>query len=68
MKYAIGIALPALIFWGSLNYFLHGFLGFGMPFAAFWILLKKKKNLFTEENRQRYGFLYEGYVDNKFYW
>ncbi|OMJ72055.1 hypothetical protein SteCoe_29587 [Stentor coeruleus] len=42
--------------------------GFGMPIFIFFQLYKYRKNLFEEEAKYKYGFLFSGYLHNRYYW
>jgi hypothetical protein len=51
------IAVPSIIIWG-----------FGIPFFAWIILSRSKDDLDLVETREKYGFLYNGYKKNYYYW
>jgi hypothetical protein len=52
-----GVALPAILVWGL-----------GIPFFAFAILTKNKKDLNKEKVMEAFGFLYRGYKHEYYYW
>lgn len=52
-----GVALPSIIVWGV-----------GIPFFAYLLLLREKHKLGTLELREKFGFLYNGYKKQFFYW
>ena len=51
------LAIPSLILWG-----------FGIPFYAWIILAKYKEDLDLIDIREKYGFLYNGYKKNFYFW
>ena len=51
------IGLPSLIFWGI-----------GIPIGAFYILKKHSHELHREDMKAKFGFLYEGFKVNAYYW
>ena len=55
--YSLILAAPSLIVWG-----------FGIPLYAWIILAKYKDNLDLIEIREKYGFLYNGYKKNFYFW
>ena len=57
MRYSLFVAAPSLINWG-----------FGIPFVAWIILSRNKKDLETIELREKYGFLYNGYKKSYYFW
>jgi len=42
--------------------------GLGIPFFAYRILKKNQGNLESNEFKSKYGFLYDGYKSEKYYW
>lgn len=42
--------------------------GFGVPIYIFFQLYKYRKNLFEEEAKYKYGFLFSGYLHSRYYW
>ena len=57
MLWSFGMAFPALIFWG-----------FGIPIAATFILKHHYNELHELKTKALYGFLYEGYRIECFFW
>ena len=57
IRYSLFVAAPSLINWG-----------FGIPFVAWIILSRNKKDLETIELREKYGFLYNGYKKSYYFW
>jgi len=55
--WVFAVALPAFIVWGL-----------GIPFFAYRILKKNQLNLESNEFKSKYGFLYDGYKSEKYYW
>lgn len=55
--WALGVAFPSLVVWGL-----------GVPFFAFVLLSRKKNKLKVLEVKERYGFLYNGYKHEFYYW
>ena len=55
--YSLFIALPALLLWG-----------FGMPAFILMSMYKRRNALCMVKNRLRFGFLYNGYRQKRFYW
>ena len=55
--YSLALAVPSLIVWG-----------FGIPLYAWIILAKYKEDLDLIEIREKYGFLYNGYKKNFYFW
>ena len=55
--YSLILAVPSLIIWG-----------FGIPLYAWIILAKYKEDLDLIEIREKYGFLYNGYKKNFYFW
>ena len=51
------LAVPSLILWG-----------FGIPLYAWIILAKYKEDLELIDIREKYGFLYNGYKKNFYFW
>lgn len=51
------IALPSIIVWGL-----------GIPFFAFTLLTRVRKDLDSIRTREKYGFLYRGYRKDFYYW
>ena len=55
--YSLTIAVPSLVIWG-----------FGIPLFA-WIVLARNKDCLTQiEAREKYGFLFNGYKENYYFW
>ena len=57
INYSIILAIPSLIIWG-----------FGIPAFAWIVLARNKKHLDLIETREKYGFLYNGYKKNFYFW
>ena len=57
MKLSLGLAMPSIIFWG-----------FGIPIFALIILWRNRKDLDSLQSREKYGFLYNGYKKNYYFW
>ena len=57
LNYSFILAVPSLIIWG-----------FGIPAFAWLILARNKNNLEKLEAREKYGFLYNGYKKNFYFW
>lgn len=57
INYSMMIAVPSLIIWG-----------FGIPAFAWFILARNKEDLDLLEVRERYGFLYNGYKKQFYFW
>ena len=55
--YSLILAVPSLIIWG-----------FGIPLYAWIVLAKYKENLDLIDIREKYGFLYNGYKKNFYFW
>jgi hypothetical protein len=55
--YMFAVALPTLLVWSV-----------GLPLLSFSILACKRRKLNQLENKLRFGFLYNGYTENVFYW
>lgn len=55
--WSIGVALPCIIVWGL-----------GIPFFAFVLMSRVRKNLVKMEVKELYGFLYNGYKKEFYYW
>lgn len=51
------IAVPSILIWG-----------FGIPGFAWVILARNKQGLDLVDTREKYGFLYNGYKKNYYYW
>ncbi len=51
------VALPGLIIWGL-----------GIPFFAMVLLFKNRKKLSKLEIKEKYGFLFNGYNIDYYYW
>ena len=56
-RYALLVALPTLVLWGTLT-----------PLLALLVLISGRNNLTSQEMRIRLGFLYTGYDLKKYYW
>ena len=57
MNYSLIIAVPSIVVWG-----------FGIPFIAWVILNRNKERLDEIETREKYGFLYNGYKKQYYFW
>jgi hypothetical protein len=55
--WAYGVALPGIIVWGL-----------GIPILAFILLYKQRKRLTKLEVKEKFGFLYNGYQKDFYYW
>lgn len=55
--WALCVALPALIVWGL-----------GIPFFAYILLTREKAKLGTMELKEKFGFLFNGYKKEFYYW
>ena len=55
--WSITVALPSIIVWGL-----------GIPTFAFVLLQKEKDRLKKIEVKEKYGFLYNGYRRDYYYW
>jgi len=55
--WVFAVALPAFIVWGL-----------GIPFFAYRMLKKNKDNLEDNGFKSKFGFLYDGYKPDKYYW
>jgi len=55
--WTFNVALPAIILWGL-----------GIPTAGLMILVRHRHDLFVQQTRTRYGFLFMGYKPEVFYW
>lgn len=55
--YSLFVAVPSIIVWGL-----------GIPFFAFILLSRIRKNLDKLESREKLGFLYRGYKKDFFFW
>lgn len=54
---ALGVALPCLIIWGL-----------GIP-ASVWVVLRRERDrLDTMAAKEKFGFLYNGYKRNSYFW
>ena len=51
------IALPSIFIWGL-----------GIPFFAWVVLSRSKNQLELDESREKYGFLYNGYKKQYYFW
>ena len=51
------LALPCLILWGI-----------GIPLTVFFMMRKDADKLDTVEIKQKFGFLYNGFKRNNYYW
>ena len=56
-RYALLVALPALMLWGVLT-----------PLLALLALISLRRRLFFLEMKIRLGFLYTGYIVSRYYW
>ena len=57
MMWTLFVALPGIIFWGL-----------GIPLFGMFLLFLDRKNLHKLEIKQKYGFLFNGYQKNYYYW
>ena len=57
INYSLILAMPSLVIWG-----------FGIPAFAWIVLAKNKDVLELTETREKYGFLYNGYKKNYYFW
>ena len=55
--YSMGVALPGIIVWGVAT-----------PAFIVWIMQKRRKYLHRLENKLRFGFVFNGYRVDRFYW
>ena len=55
--WAYTVALPSIIVWGI-----------GIPFFAYILLAREEHKLKTLELREKFGFLYNGYKKQFYYW
>ena len=55
--YSLSLAAPSLIIWG-----------FGIPLYTWVILSRHKEDIDMIETREKYGFLYNGYKKNYYFW
>jgi len=51
------VAMPSIIVWGL-----------GIPFFALILMYKERHRLATIETKEKFGFLYNGYQHELFYW
>ena len=42
--------------------------GLGVPVGAFWLLWRRRKELDLQYVQDRYGFLYDGFRTQTYYW
>jgi len=56
-RYAMAVALPSIILWGILT-----------PSTALMLLIRYRKHLDDLNVKVRFGFLYTGYLAQKYYW
>ena len=57
VMFSLSIAVPSLIIWG-----------FGIPLFAWIVLARNRDDLDLTETREKYGFLYNGYKKNYYFW
>lgn len=57
IKYSLLIAFSSIICWAI-----------GVPTLVLVMIYKRRKNLNTDANRVRFGFLYNGYKQSRFFW
>ena len=57
INYSFIIAVPSILIWG-----------FGIPFFSWLVLARNKHQLDLIEIREKYGFLYNGYKKQYYYW
>ena len=55
--WSFAVAMPGIIAWGL-----------GIPAFAFFLMAKEKSKLDTVETRMKFGFLYNGYKLEYYYW
>lgn len=55
--WSLGVALPSLIVWGL-----------GIPLFAFLLITREKDKLTSLETKEKFGFLYNGYKKEFYYW
>ena len=55
--WSFSVALPAIVVWGL-----------GIPAFAFYLMTKEKTRLNSLETRMKFGFLYNGYKLDYYYW
>jgi hypothetical protein len=55
--YVLGVGLPALLIWGL-----------GIPIAALILLSQVRNKLHTVESKSKFGFVYNGYKPETYYW
>ena len=56
-KFAISVALPGVIAWGI-----------GIPTFALVLIYRNRKVLAEISTKAKYGFLYGGYYETRYYW
>jgi hypothetical protein len=55
--YVLGVGLPALLIWGL-----------GIPTAALLLISQVRTTLYTVESKSKFGFVYNGYKPETYYW
>mgnify|MGYP000739300986 CR=1 FL=1 len=55
--YSMGVALPGIVVWGVAT-----------PAFIVWVMHKRRKYLHRLENKLRFGFVFNGYRMDRFYW
>ena len=55
--WSYSVAMPSIIVWGL-----------GIPFFAFVLMFRNRKQLTNIETKEKFGFLYNGYQTQLFYW
>jgi len=54
---ALGVALPCLILWGI-----------GIPAIVWLLMMREREKLDTKAVQEKFGFLYNGYKRDNFFW
>lgn len=55
--WSFAVAMPSIIVWGL-----------GIPFFAYVMMFRARKELDTVATKEKFGFLYAGYQQQYFYW
>ena len=55
--WSYSVAMPSIIVWGL-----------GIPFFAFILMYKERRSLNSLETKEKFGFLYNGYQTDMFFW
>lgn len=66
--WVFAVALPALVFWGKTIIVLARILVIGIPLFAYRVLKKNKHLHENQEFKSKFGFLYDGYKKEQYYW